>query len=102
METVINFIKRGASLVVAYFLSLLSALIGKNIKKWHVFYIGELGVTQLTFNPGMFHPQDRLFLKAEKVPSLQKGNINDVYNQMKVDKENQIAIYCKQMVDSSV
>lgn len=88
--------------VKEYFLSIVLSLAGKNIKTWNVFYIGQLGVTQLTFTPGAFHPQDRLFLKAEKVPGLAKGTINDVYNQMKVDRQHRIAIYCKEIVDSQV
>lgn len=93
-------IKALLAIVANYFLEIGRALIGKNIKKWNVFYIGELGVTQLTFMPGAFHPQDRLFLKAEKVPGLAKGTINDCYNQMKVDREHRVAIYCKEIVDN--
>jgi len=89
-------------LIKEYFLSIILAIAGKNIKTWNVFYIGELGVTQLTFLPGAFHPQERLFLRAERVPGLAKGTLNDVYNQMKVDKENRIAVYCKEIVDSKV
>ena len=85
-----------------YLVSVAQAIAGKNVKKWNVFYIGQMGVTQLTFMPYAFHPQERLFLRAEKMPGLQKGTINDVYNQMKVDEQHRIAIYCKEVVDSSV
>ena len=83
-----------------YFINLGQAIAGKAVKRWEVFYIGELGVTQLTFSPGNFEVSDRLFLRAEQVPGLQKGSINDVYNKMKVDEEKRIAIYCKEIVDS--
>lgn len=87
-------------LIKEYFSSVGLSLAGKNIKKWNVFYIGQLGVTQLTFLPGSFSPQGRLFLRAEKVPGLPKGTLNDVYNQMKIDHEHRIALYVKEAVDS--
>lgn len=87
-------------LVKEYFSSVALAVSGKSIKKWNVFYIGELGVAQLTFLPNAFTPQGRLFYRAEKVPGLEKGTLNDVYNQMKIDHEHRIAIYCKEIVDS--
>ena len=85
------------TLVKLYLVNLLSAIFAHNLTQWKVFYIGELGVRQLNFKANEFFPTERLFLKAEQVEGLQKGQINDVYNQVKIDEVGLVAIYCKQI-----
>jgi len=82
--------------VISYLKNLTMALLGKTKSTWKVFYIGELGVRQLNFPASEFFPTNRLFLKAEKTSKLPEGQINDVYNQMILDEEALVAIYCKE------
>ena len=84
-------------LVKSYLLNVLEAIMGKSLKKWTVFYIGELGVVKLNFLPGGFEPKERLFYKAEKVEGLAKGTLNDVYNRVEVDYNQRAAIYFKEV-----
>lgn len=84
-------------LFYSYLTNIFEAITGKSLKKWTVFYIGELGVVKLNFLPGGFEPKERLFYKAEKVEGLQKGTLNDVYNRVEVDYKNRAAIYFKEV-----
>jgi hypothetical protein len=84
-------------LLKEYVLNLWIALKGGHIKKWKVFYIGENGVRQLTFSEFNFIPTPVIFMRAERVPGKEQGTYNDSFDQMKLDEENMIAIYCKNL-----
>ena len=80
-----------------YLVNILIAFKGGHVKRWQVFYIGELGVGQLSFSEFNFTPTPIIFMRAEKVPGRPDGQLNDAYNQMKLDEENRIAVYCKSL-----
>ena len=85
------------SFIKAYFISLFSALCGKSVRKWKVFYLGETGIRKISYMEGCFEPLSTVFYRAENVPGKEKvkGNINDAYAIIEFDQENLVAIYQK-------
>lgn len=67
-------------------------------KDWTVVMIGETGIVENSFPIGDFNHPERIFAKAEVVPGMSAGTVNDVYYLYHLNKVKNFAIYFKHKI----
>lgn len=63
--------------------------------EWTVLLVGQVDVYNQKFPTDSFQCPERVFWKAEQLPTTPKGTVNDVYYLYHVDKEKRITLYLK-------